>query len=253
MDTSHFIKLSNKLYEVDAETGELYEVEYTEQKRIRKFNKECENVIFGSSPFNLMPYHILEKITSYLKVKEDFKIVVPYFKYKNLSHPLCKICEKCVNHTCKCKLLKYCQLCHTKINGRSIYYRFGRAFCKSCGTKEKILVSITQAMRKYFVPETELNKIPFIEIKSNHSGWVTLFERRLVEKLAIPILQLKREKLQQRKEKIKQQKERLKQREYRLNQMEKQLNQKEEQLQLETIKNNFKYKLKTKFVNLRRN
>lgn len=243
MDNLHFIKLSNKLYEVDAETGELYEMEYPEQKRIRKFNKECENVIFGSSPFNLMPDLILEKITSYLKVKEDFKIVVPYFKYKHLSHPLCKLCGKCVNHTCKCKLLKYCQSCHTKINGRSIYYRFGRAFCKSCGLKEQILISRTQAMKKYYVSETELNKIPFIEIKSNHSGWVTLFERRLVEKLAIPILQLKKQKLQKRKEKIKQQKERLKQREQQLNQMEELLNQKEERLQLENIKRSCKHQL----------
>lgn len=237
MSSSHFIKLSNEIYEVDFETGDLYtKTKCGDLKRVRKFNKDCQSVIFGESPFKNLPDLILEKIASYLKVKDDFKIVVPYFNYKHGSHPLCKLCGKCENHICKCKFLKYCQSCCTKINGKSICYRFGRSFCKSCGFKEQILISRTRAMKNFHVTEEELNKLMSIEIKGNHSQWVTLFERRLVAKIAIPFLQIKKDRFKQRKEKIKQRLDRIKLNEALLKRRLDKIKQREEQLKQMTNK-----------------
>lgn len=189
-----FIKLSNNFYKVNDENGDLHRIEsYISAKRVNKYNKECQNVVFAFSPFNRMPDHILDKIASNLPFPEDFKICVPYFNYKITSHPLCRICGKCVNHICKCKVLKYCESCKKLINGFSIYYRMGRPFCKSCGWKMNILISKTKALSEYCVPEAELIKLPFFE-KNCQNYWVTLYERRLIEKIAVPYLQKKEAK-----------------------------------------------------------
>lgn len=197
--TPCFIKKSKNLYEINNETGQLIlKVACKKLKRVQRYNQDCQNVICASSPFNLMPDHILDQIVSYLQYSDDFKICVPYFNYKITSHPLCQNCGKCENHICKCKILKYCQLCRDFINGHSVYYRIGKPYCKSCGWKENILISKRKVFKNFYLPDTELVKLPSITIRCR-SGLVTLYERKLIEKVFIQYKKIRKELKNQHK------------------------------------------------------